>query len=159
MLQVFQRYVASDYSKCFICFRRMLQVFYLDVAYVAVAIHIYCKCLFQMFHLFRSHVASRLSCCMCRLPALVSTRAVRPSRGHRRGKEAPVWKRLARFLSRGVWQGEVIGAHRVRAGLSRGRGRVIRAMWDSLARVRETVPARVACESSGRTEQARASRR
>jgi hypothetical protein len=23
-----------------------------DIAYVAMAIHIYCKCLFQMFHLF-----------------------------------------------------------------------------------------------------------
>jgi len=32
-------YVARVYLKCFICFRRMLQVFYLDVAYVAVAIH------------------------------------------------------------------------------------------------------------------------
>jgi hypothetical protein len=29
----------------------MLQVFYLDVAYVAVVIHICCKCMFQLFHL------------------------------------------------------------------------------------------------------------
>jgi hypothetical protein len=33
-------YVASVYSRYFIYFRRMLQVFYLDVVYVAVAIHI-----------------------------------------------------------------------------------------------------------------------
>ena len=42
MLYMFQwlyTYVASVYSKCFISFRRMLQVFYLDAAYVAVAIH------------------------------------------------------------------------------------------------------------------------
>jgi len=39
MFQWLYTYVATIYSKCFICFRRMLQVFYLDVAYVAVAIH------------------------------------------------------------------------------------------------------------------------
>jgi hypothetical protein len=32
-------------------------VFYLDVAYVAVAIHICCKRMFQMFHLFQTYVA------------------------------------------------------------------------------------------------------
>jgi hypothetical protein len=40
MLQWLYTYVASVCFKCFSCFRRMLQVFYLDVAYVAVAIHI-----------------------------------------------------------------------------------------------------------------------
>jgi hypothetical protein len=40
MLQVFQRYVVSVYSKCFICFKRMLQVFYLDVAYCSGYTHI-----------------------------------------------------------------------------------------------------------------------
>jgi hypothetical protein len=35
-----------------IVFRHMLQVFYLNVAYVAVAIFICCKHIFQMFHLF-----------------------------------------------------------------------------------------------------------
>jgi hypothetical protein len=29
----------------------MLQVFYLDIAYIAVTIHICCKRMFQMFHL------------------------------------------------------------------------------------------------------------
>jgi hypothetical protein len=38
----------------------MLQVFYLDVAYVAIAIHICCKHIFQMFHLFQMYVAARL---------------------------------------------------------------------------------------------------
>jgi hypothetical protein len=36
-------YVASVCFKCFSCFRRMLQVFYLDIA---VAIHICCKHMF-----------------------------------------------------------------------------------------------------------------
>jgi hypothetical protein len=56
MLQV---YVPND-SKCFSCFRRMLQVFYLDVAYVLVAIHICCKPMFQMFHLFQTYFAAML---------------------------------------------------------------------------------------------------
>jgi hypothetical protein len=47
-------------------FKRMLQVFYLDVAYVALAIHVCCKCMFQMFHLFQTYVASALyGCCIC----------------------------------------------------------------------------------------------
>ena len=36
--------------KCFICFRHMLQIFYLDVSYVAMA-------MLQMFHLFLTYVA------------------------------------------------------------------------------------------------------
>jgi NO-binding membrane sensor protein with MHYT domain len=32
----------------------MLQVFYLDITYVALAIHICCKCMFQRFQLFQS---------------------------------------------------------------------------------------------------------
>jgi hypothetical protein len=43
-------YVASVCFKYFSYFRRMLQVFYLDITYVAVAIHICCKRMFQMFH-------------------------------------------------------------------------------------------------------------
>jgi hypothetical protein len=39
----------------------MLQVFYLDVTYVLVAIYICCKRLFKIFHLFHSYVASVLS--------------------------------------------------------------------------------------------------
>jgi hypothetical protein len=35
------------YSKCFTCFTRMLQAFYLDVAYAAVVIHICYKRMFQ----------------------------------------------------------------------------------------------------------------
>jgi hypothetical protein len=43
-------------------------MFHLDVAYsrsglayVAMAIHVYCKCMFQIFQLFRTYVASVLS--------------------------------------------------------------------------------------------------
>jgi hypothetical protein len=47
-------------SVCFNCFKRMLQVFYLDVTYVVVAIHICCK---RMFHMFQRYVAASASCC------------------------------------------------------------------------------------------------
>jgi hypothetical protein len=40
MLQWLYTYVANVCFKCFSCFKCMLQVFYLDVAYVAVAIQI-----------------------------------------------------------------------------------------------------------------------
>jgi DNA-directed RNA polymerase subunit N (RpoN/RPB10) len=39
MLQWLYAYVVSVCFKCFSCFKRMLQVFYLDVAYVTVHIH------------------------------------------------------------------------------------------------------------------------
>jgi hypothetical protein len=51
-------------------FRLMLQVFYLDVAklnlniaYVAMAIHVCFKRMFQVFHLFQKYVASVSSGC------------------------------------------------------------------------------------------------
>jgi hypothetical protein len=58
---------------CFMCFKGMLQIFYidvedvdLDVAHVAMVIHICCKNLFKMFHLFQTYVANILSrYCMC----------------------------------------------------------------------------------------------
>ena len=63
MLQWLYKHVASA---CFICLGRMLQVFYLDVAYVLVALYICCKRVFKMFHLFQTYVASILSgCCIC----------------------------------------------------------------------------------------------
>jgi hypothetical protein len=72
MLQVFQRHVASDYSKCFICFRRMLQTFFIRMLQM---FRTCCKSMFQMFQLFYSYVAvsvfmlqlaSVLSgCCIC----------------------------------------------------------------------------------------------
>jgi hypothetical protein len=50
-------------SICCICFTHMLQVFYLNVAFVALAIHVCCKCMFQIF---KTYVASVLSgCCIC----------------------------------------------------------------------------------------------
>jgi hypothetical protein len=55
MLHMFHAYVARVCSNCFIYFSLMLQqvfsycklqVFYLDVAYVAVAIQVWCKSMF-----------------------------------------------------------------------------------------------------------------
>jgi hypothetical protein len=46
---VFQGHVTSICSKCFVCFRCMLQAFYLDIGYVK---HICCKSMFGMFQLF-----------------------------------------------------------------------------------------------------------
>ena len=44
----------------------MLQVFYLDVAYVVLAIHACYNYMFQMFQLFQTYVASILfGCCIC----------------------------------------------------------------------------------------------
>jgi hypothetical protein len=60
-LHILHTYVVRVCFKCFIYFSFMLQqvfsccklqVFYLDVAYVAVAIHVCYKCMFQMFQLF-----------------------------------------------------------------------------------------------------------
>jgi hypothetical protein len=52
-------YVASVCFKCCRCFRDMLQVLHMDVAkvdqnvaYVAMVVHVCCKRLFPMFHLF-----------------------------------------------------------------------------------------------------------
>jgi hypothetical protein len=66
-------YIANVCVKCFRCSRRVLQVFHKgvakvdqDVAYVAMAIHVCCKCLFKMFHLLPTYVACVLStCCIC----------------------------------------------------------------------------------------------
>jgi hypothetical protein len=73
--------VACVSEVCCKCFRDMLQasiqnvstvsVFYLDVAYVAVVIHICCKHLLKMFHMFQTYVTSVLSeCCICCKPIL-----------------------------------------------------------------------------------------
>jgi hypothetical protein len=45
-------YVASLYFKCFSCFRRMFQVFHLDVVYVAMAIHHVSSVYFRCFQTF-----------------------------------------------------------------------------------------------------------
>jgi hypothetical protein len=47
-------YVAMAIHLCCKCILQMFQLLYLDVAYVAVAIHVCCKCMFQMFHLFQT---------------------------------------------------------------------------------------------------------
>jgi hypothetical protein len=45
-----------------------------DVAHVVMAIHVYFKCMFQMFHLFQTNVASVLSgCCKSRSRCCVYT--------------------------------------------------------------------------------------
>jgi hypothetical protein len=63
MFHTYVAYVSSGYYK-----NRF------DVAYVAMAIHVCCKCMFQMFQLFQTYVASVLSayyivdihaCCKC----------------------------------------------------------------------------------------------
>jgi hypothetical protein len=56
----------SVHFKCFRCFRGMFQVFHTDVkkvdrdvAYVAMVVHVSCKYLSPMFHLFfQTYVAS-----------------------------------------------------------------------------------------------------
>ena len=65
-------HVASVYFKYFKFFRGMFQVFHTDVAkidrdvaHVAIVVHICCKCLFLMFHLFfYTYVASLSGCCI-----------------------------------------------------------------------------------------------
>ena len=53
MFQLFFRSMLQVYVlNVFSCFKHMLQVFYLNVAYVAVATHICCKRMFQILHLF-----------------------------------------------------------------------------------------------------------
>jgi hypothetical protein len=61
MLQRQYVYVASV---CFSFFKSMLQVYFLDVAYVAVAVHICCTGMFQMFHMFQTYVTVSASCFM-----------------------------------------------------------------------------------------------
>ena len=60
--------VFKCFAGVFKCFRDMLQVLYIDVAkvdryvaHIVMAILICFKCMFQMFHLFQTYVASVLS--------------------------------------------------------------------------------------------------
>ena len=83
MLQWLYTYVSTVCSNCFICFGRMLQVFYLDVAYILQWLQtcfpgvsdVCCKCfncferMLQVFHLYVvkvdlgvAHVAVGLIC-------------------------------------------------------------------------------------------------
>jgi hypothetical protein len=87
VFQLFQRYVASvlyryckaDWDvvhvammfssvspKCFICFRRILQVFYLDVAKVDLKLHIQARCK-HMFQVFHTYIAIVFSWCFRRM--------------------------------------------------------------------------------------------
>jgi hypothetical protein len=63
MLHWLYTYVASVCFKYFSYFKHMLQVFYLDVAYVEVVIHISCKCMFVNVS-FVSNISCK--CCMTR---------------------------------------------------------------------------------------------
>jgi hypothetical protein len=66
MLQWLCTCVATICFKCFSYFKRMLQVFHLNVTYVAVVIHVCYKYVFQMFQLFYVDVACFSSeCCIC----------------------------------------------------------------------------------------------
>jgi hypothetical protein len=66
-------YVANVCFKCFRCFRYILQMFHIDVVkvdwdvtYVASVLEVCCKCLFKIFHLFQTYVASALyGYCIC----------------------------------------------------------------------------------------------
>jgi hypothetical protein len=51
-------YVSGVCSKCFICSRRMLQVFCLDVAYT---------CMLQVFHMYvyKCYICVSSGCCLC----------------------------------------------------------------------------------------------
>ena len=62
MLQWLYTYVARVCSKCFIYLRRMLQVFYLDVAYVAMA----------MLQMYVSNISSVLDVCCNLFPLSVA---------------------------------------------------------------------------------------
>jgi hypothetical protein len=65
MLQWLYTYFASICFKCFTYFRRVLHVFYLDVAYVAVAIHISCMSMFQMFHMLQTYIPIVVANALC----------------------------------------------------------------------------------------------
>jgi hypothetical protein len=60
----FFRHVARPCFKCFSCFRCMFHLFHVDIAKVdwdvAIVLHICCKHLSPMFHLFFVHI-----CCKC----------------------------------------------------------------------------------------------
>jgi hypothetical protein len=58
MLQWLYTYVSSIDSKCFICFRRVLQVFHLDIVKVDLDVAYICKCLKR----FNTYVASVFIC-------------------------------------------------------------------------------------------------
>jgi hypothetical protein len=57
ILQWLYTCVTSVCFKNFSSFKRMLQVFHLDVAYVPVAIHVCCNCVFKMYQLFHMDIA------------------------------------------------------------------------------------------------------
>jgi hypothetical protein len=76
ILQWLYMYVVSVCSKCFTYFKYMLQVFYLDVAYVVVVIHICCKRVFQLFHLVS------ICCSRCCSPCTMTHRHARVASTH-----------------------------------------------------------------------------
>jgi hypothetical protein len=78
MLQWLYTYISSAYSKCFICFRRMLQVYHLDVAKVDLNVtyiyaiqvfsYICCKCFHLHVAMFAmaTHVFFKFSIVFCK---------------------------------------------------------------------------------------------
>jgi hypothetical protein len=75
-------HVASACFKFFRCFIDMLHVFHADdaidcdVAYVAIIIHVYCKLLFPMFHLFFFICMLQVclfGCCICMFHTYVTS--------------------------------------------------------------------------------------
>jgi hypothetical protein len=87
MLHWLYTYVASVCFKCFSCFKRVLQVFYLDVAYVVMAIHICCKRMFVNISFVSDYVAPNALCCKCCMTRRVKWAQTAWSLGHARSEE------------------------------------------------------------------------
>jgi hypothetical protein len=67
MLQVLQTYVSSVSEVCCKCFISVLQKIDQDDAHVAMAMYVCFKCMFRLFHLFQTYIASVLfGCCKSR---------------------------------------------------------------------------------------------
>ena len=67
MLHWLYTYITSVCFKYFSYFKRMLQVFYMDIAYVAVAIHVSCKCMSKCVTYFNCFIwiLYMLQYCIC----------------------------------------------------------------------------------------------
>jgi hypothetical protein len=63
---MFHTHIISVLSGCYIYFTHMLQVFYLNVAYVS---HICCKCFYldvaYVSHIYCNNMFQNVSCCKC----------------------------------------------------------------------------------------------
>jgi hypothetical protein len=118
MLQWLYTYVASIHFKCFSCFRSMLQVFYLNVAYVAVAIHIYCKRMFSNVSSVSDIYCSK--CFMLQVVSLAGTGSERRWRWSLRAQQHGVRRRT-------TVAGACERTHQAHAGTCNRRGQAATA--------------------------------